>query len=94
VFGVAVEEVTDEQRQRAKAINFGIIYGQSSYGLAKALDIRRFSYIAYVSIRQHASAYVSIRQHTSACVSIRQHTSAYVSKPAKALDIRPSSYIQ
>ncbi len=91
---MAVEEVTDEQRQRAKAINFGIIYGQSSYGLAKALDIRRFSYVAYVGIRQHTSAYVSIRQHTSAYVSkpakapghqafllysIRQHTSAYVS---------------
>ena len=39
VFGVAESEVTAELRKRAKAINFGIIYGQSSYGLAKGLDI-------------------------------------------------------
>jgi DNA polymerase I len=39
VFGVPHDQVTDELRRRAKAINFGIIYGQSSYGLAKGLDI-------------------------------------------------------
>ena len=39
VFGVAHDQVTDELRRRAKAINFGIIYGQSSFGLAKGLDI-------------------------------------------------------
>ena len=39
VFGVAQEDVTDELRRRAKAINFGIIYGQSSFGLSKALNI-------------------------------------------------------
>ena len=37
VFGVAREAVTDEQRRAAKAINFGLIYGMSSYGLARAL---------------------------------------------------------
>jgi DNA polymerase-1 len=35
VFGVAVEEVTPEQRGRAKAVNFGIIYGQTPYGLSR-----------------------------------------------------------
>ncbi len=39
VFEVAVSEVTKEMRYRAKAVNFGIIYGQSKYGLAKALGI-------------------------------------------------------
>lgn len=39
VFDVPVEEVTREMRYKAKAVNFGIIYGQSKYGLAKALSI-------------------------------------------------------
>ncbi len=39
VFGVPVEEVTKEMRYKSKAVNFGIVYGQSKYGLAKALNI-------------------------------------------------------
>ena len=39
VFEVPVEEVTKEMRYKAKAVNFGIVYGQSKYGLAKALGI-------------------------------------------------------
>jgi DNA polymerase I len=39
VYGVPRVEVTKEQRRSAKAINFGVIYGQSSFGLANSLDI-------------------------------------------------------
>ena len=39
VFGVKLEEVTKEMRRRAKAVNFGIVYGQSKYGLAKSIGI-------------------------------------------------------
>ncbi len=39
VFGVAVDQVSSEQRRYAKTINFGLIYGMSSYGLAKSLGI-------------------------------------------------------
>jgi DNA polymerase-1 len=41
VFGVPESEVTGEQRRRAKAVNFGIIYGQSAFGLSESLGIPR-----------------------------------------------------
>jgi DNA polymerase-1 len=41
VFGVALEAVTTDQRRSAKAINFGLIYGMSSFGLAKQIGVDR-----------------------------------------------------
>lgn len=39
LFGVPLQEVTEDMRRRAKAVNFGIIYGQQAYGLARELRI-------------------------------------------------------
>lgn len=41
VFGVALEDVTNDQRRSAKAINFGLIYGMSAFGLAKQIGVDR-----------------------------------------------------
>ena len=48
VFGVAVEQVSSEQRRYAKVINFGLIYGMSSFGLAKNLGIETKAAAAYI----------------------------------------------
>ena len=48
VFAVDLAEVSQEQRRRAKAINFGLIYGMSAFGLAKQLDIGRHDAQSYI----------------------------------------------
>ncbi len=50
VFGVSIDHVAPEQRRRAKAINFGLIYGMSSFGLARQLDIERHVAQEYIDI--------------------------------------------
>lgn len=50
VFDVDVNDVSKEQRRRAKAINFGLIYGMSAFGLAKQLDIERYEAQQYVEL--------------------------------------------
>ena len=49
VFGVPMEEVTKEMRRNAKAVNFGIIYGQTEFGLSKELGISRSQAREYIS---------------------------------------------
>ena len=48
VFGVSLDEVTSDQRRSAKAINFGLIYGMSAFGLAKQLNIPRHDAQTYM----------------------------------------------
>jgi DNA polymerase-1 len=48
VFGVALDQVSSEQRRYAKVINFGLIYGMSSYGLARNLGIETKAAAAYI----------------------------------------------
>ena len=48
VYGVKVDEVTKEMRRSAKAVNFGIVYGQSKYGLAKNLGITNAEAQAFI----------------------------------------------
>ena len=48
VFGVPLEDVSSDQRREAKAINFGLIYGMSAFGLAKQLRLGRHEAQAYI----------------------------------------------
>lgn len=48
IFGVTVDEVTSDQRRSAKAINFGLIYGMSAFGLSKQIGVGRNQAQAYM----------------------------------------------
>lgn len=50
VFGTALEDVSAEQRRRAKAVNFGLIYGMSAFGLARQLNIARHDAQHYMEV--------------------------------------------
>ncbi|MGV3679545.1 MAG: DNA polymerase I [Acidovorax sp.] len=61
VFGVAVDQVTSEQRRYAKVINFGLIYGMSSFGLAKNLGIETKAAAAYID--KYFQRYPGVKQY-------------------------------
>ncbi len=61
VFGVAPEQVNMEQRRAAKAINFGLIYGMSAFGLARQLDVDRTSAQEYID--QYFARYPGVKEY-------------------------------
>jgi len=64
VFGVAFEAVTDEQRRSAKAINFGLIYGMSAFGLARQLGVGRQDAQAYID--RYFARYPGVQRYMDA----------------------------
>ena len=68
VFEVTIEEVTKEMRYKAKAVNFGIVYGQSKYGLAKALKITPAE--AENFINKYFETYPKINEYMSKMVEL------------------------
>jgi DNA polymerase-1 len=63
VYGVALDQVTSDQRRNAKAVNFGIIYGQSAFGLSQSLGIPRKE--AADIIEQYFIQFSGIKQYMS-----------------------------
>lgn len=61
VYGIGIEEVTSTQRRNAKAVNFGIIYGQSAFGLSQNLGIPRKE--AAEIIEQYFAQYPGIKRY-------------------------------
>lgn len=75
VFGVAPEQVSAEQRRSAKAINFGLIYGMSAFGLARQLGIPRGEAQDYVD--RYFERYTGVKTYMDR-VRAQAHDDGYV----------------
>jgi DNA polymerase-1 len=84
VFGVPYDEVTKEQRRNAKAVNFGIVYGISSFGLGQDLDIPRN--LANEYIKKYFEQYPAIKKYLDDLVA---HAKKYESVKTLYGRIRP-----
>jgi len=67
VFGVALDDVSREERSQAKAVNFGILYGQGAFGLAENLGISRKE--AKAIIEAYHNQFSGLEAFTQACVA-------------------------
>jgi DNA polymerase-1 len=61
VLGIALEDVTNDQRRQAKTINFGLLYGMSSFGLSKQLKLSRQESQAYIN--QYFARYPGVYEY-------------------------------
>jgi DNA polymerase-1 len=68
VFNVSLEEVTPLMRNRAKAVNFGIIYGISDYGLSQDLQIPRAEARKY--IENYFNRYTGVKRYVDECIKM------------------------
>lgn len=75
VFGVELEQVSSEQRRYAKVINFGLIYGMSSFGLAKNLGIETKAAAAYID--KYFQRYPGVKRYMDETVEFA-HAHGYV----------------
>jgi DNA polymerase-1 len=72
VFGLAPEQVSSEQRRAAKAINFGLIYGMSAFGLARQLGIDRPAAAQYVE--RYFARYPGVKRYMDATRELARRT--------------------
>ena len=68
VFHVPIDQVTKEQRSRAKAVNFGIIYGMSAFGLAERMEISRSE--ASGIIKKYFEEYAGIKEYMNHSIAL------------------------
>lgn len=75
VFGVPIDDVTPDLRRKAKAVNFGIVYGMSDYGLSQDLHISRKEAGEYIT--KYFERYPSVKDFLDATVA-QAHLHGYV----------------
>jgi len=75
IFDISQSKVTSDQRRKAKAVNFGIVYGQTPYGLSQALDIPMDEASLY--IKNYFSIHAGIKNYVNEMIAMG-HEKAYV----------------
>lgn len=93
VFGVPLEEVSSEMRSRAKAVNFGIVYGISDFGLAKQLQVSRKEAAGY--IESYLTRYVGVKKYMDDMIQLAReqgYVSTLMGRRRYLPDIRHSNF--
>lgn len=72
IFGVPLSEVTSEQRHQAKAVNFGVIYGQQAFGLAQELGIDMKRAAAFIEL--YFQRFKRVKQYMEECKESARRT--------------------
>ena len=93
IFEVEIEQVTKDQRRSAKAINFGLIYGMSAFGLSKQLSIGRHEAQDYIEL--YFSRYPSVKEYmdqTKARARERGYVETVFGRRLYLPDIQSSNY--
>ena len=75
VYGVPLEEVTPEMRSSSKAVNFGIVYGISDFGLARNIGVSRAEAAGF--IQRYFARYPQVKRYMDGCVALG-NTQGYV----------------
>jgi DNA polymerase-1 len=93
VFGVPLEEVTSQMRSRAKAVNFGIVYGISDFGLANQLKVTRKEAAGY--IESYFARYTGVKRYMESIVATAReqgYVSTLMGRRRYLPDIRSSNF--
>lgn len=93
VFGVPLEEVSSEMRSRAKAVNFGIVYGISDFGLAKQLQVSRKEAAGY--IESYLTRYAGVKKYMDDMIQLAReqgYVSTLMGRRRYLPDIRHSNF--
>ncbi len=93
VFGVPFEMVTEEMRRQAKAVNFGIIYGISDFGLSEDLGVS--VYQAREFINSYFATYPKVKRYMDKCVEIAKeqgYVTTYLNRRRDIPELKSSNY--
>lgn len=95
VFGVPFEEVTDLMRRNAKAVNFGIVYGISSFGLSQDLSISRAEAKKYID--DYFETYPGIKEYLDRCkedAKEKGYSVTYTGRRRPIPELKSSNFMQ